>query len=141
MKATYTIAVIGTFDTKGEEHRFLKRAIERRGFTTLTVNLGTKGPAPFAADIDLYQKIGGNRPSTHGDRDEAIEKMARAGQALIGDHWENGGIDGVMLWLRNDEGESKLAELRVEFEGYEDGQCVYHLWAELEGQKINIEID
>lgn len=52
-----------------------------------------------------------------------------------------GGIDGVMLWLRNDEGESKLAELRVEFEGYEDGQCVYHLWAELEGQKINIEID
>jgi hypothetical protein len=68
---------------------------------------------------------------------EAVEAVLAERQLADGP----GGVDGIMLWLRNEEGESKLAELRAEFQGYENEQCVYRLWAELDGTKINLEID
>ncbi|MGI9570604.1 MAG: Tm-1-like ATP-binding domain-containing protein, partial [Desulfobulbia bacterium] len=40
------IAVVGTFDTKAEEHVFLKNRIEQMGLDALTVNVGTKSPSP-----------------------------------------------------------------------------------------------
>ena len=48
------IAILGTFDTKGEEHLFLKKAIEARGLPALTINIGTRIPSPFEVDIDLF---------------------------------------------------------------------------------------
>lgn len=36
-----TIAVLGTFDTKGEEHRFLAEVIRRQGFSTLLIDVST----------------------------------------------------------------------------------------------------
>ena len=44
---------MGTFDSKGEEHLFLKKCIEARGLHALTINVGTKGPSSFKADLDL----------------------------------------------------------------------------------------
>jgi len=54
MKKKSAIAVVGTFDSKGEEHLFLKKCIENRGFRTLTINVGTARPASFIADVDLF---------------------------------------------------------------------------------------
>ena len=52
MEQRAAIAVVGTFDSKGEEHLFLKNSIERRGFPTLTINVGTGGPSTFSAEIE-----------------------------------------------------------------------------------------
>ena len=47
MTKNAAIAVVGTFDSKGEEHLFLKERIEVRGVSTLTINVGTKNPSSF----------------------------------------------------------------------------------------------
>jgi len=96
MQATQAIAVIGTFDSKGEEHLFLKAAIEKRGLSTRMVNLGTKGPAPFAVDDDLFHEVIEKMQASPQGRDELIEQMAAAGQALIRGLWEKGEIAGIM---------------------------------------------
>jgi uncharacterized protein (UPF0261 family) len=91
-----SIAVIGTFDSKGEEHLFLKTAIENRGCSTLTVNLGTKGPASFPADVDLFRAHTLSGAQDSPDRDKAIEQMAAEGAALIRRRWEKGEIAGII---------------------------------------------
>jgi len=52
-----TSAIVETFDTKGEEHLFLKKRIEEYGFETLTIHVGTRRPSPFPADRDMYREI------------------------------------------------------------------------------------
>jgi len=83
MDKNAAIAIVGTFDSKGEEHLFLKKCIERRRIPTLTINVGTNGPSPFPADIDLYSKIikGGDRDSW--DRDEAIQAVLSRARILV----------------------------------------------------------
>ena len=48
------VAIVGTFDSKEEEHLFLKNRIEGLGLQVLTVNVGTKEPIPFEVSYDLY---------------------------------------------------------------------------------------
>ena len=49
MAETASIAVVGTFDSKGEEHLFIKTRIEDRGYETVTINVGTGRPASTPA--------------------------------------------------------------------------------------------
>ena len=51
MSKEAAIAVLGTFDSKAEEHIFLKTQIEKRGLQTLTINVGTRAPSPVAVDL------------------------------------------------------------------------------------------
>jgi uncharacterized protein (UPF0261 family) len=95
MKDKAAIAIVGTFDSKGEEHLFLKECIEGRGFSTLTVNVGTKGPSPFRADIDLYEEMQ-RLPSTPKNRDEAIQATLQRAQNLIQGLHEKGKVCGVI---------------------------------------------
>ena len=46
-----TIALIGTFDTKGEEYLYVKNKIEDLGLQTLTIHAGIF-KAAFIPDID-----------------------------------------------------------------------------------------
>lgn len=46
-----TVAVLGTFDTKGEEHRFLAEEIHRQGLATLLIDVSTLAHAGPPADI------------------------------------------------------------------------------------------
>ncbi len=80
MPSEPAIAVLGTFDTKGEEHLFLKKTIEARGLTTLTINIGTRIPSPFQVDIDLFAQQEKHIGKTADSRDEAIRSMLRHGQ-------------------------------------------------------------
>ena len=45
------IALIGTFDTKGDEFKFLKKAIEDQGFQTITIDAGVQQQDKLKADI------------------------------------------------------------------------------------------
>jgi len=48
-----TICIIGAFDTKGEDHAFLREEILKRGHQTLTVNIGVLGSTDrFPVDYD-----------------------------------------------------------------------------------------
>ncbi|MCG8575557.1 MAG: Tm-1-like ATP-binding domain-containing protein, partial [Flavobacteriales bacterium] len=46
-----TIAVMGTFDTKGQEHAFIAEAIRERGHETLMIDVGTGAPPTIEAQI------------------------------------------------------------------------------------------
>jgi uncharacterized protein (UPF0261 family) len=83
MKKTPAIAVVGTFDSKGEEHLFLKNRIEALGLQVLTVNVGTKKPIPFEVSHDLYALMKKKGNLDDGNRDTAIQGMIREGIKLI----------------------------------------------------------
>ncbi|MGE5842538.1 MAG: Tm-1-like ATP-binding domain-containing protein [Deltaproteobacteria bacterium] len=90
------IAIVGTFDSKGEEHLFLKSCIEERGLPTLTVNVGTKKPSAFPVDIDLYPKVKRTLRGNSGDRDKAIETAISHGREVIRDRYDRGEIAGMI---------------------------------------------
>jgi len=91
-----TIAVIGTFDSKAEEHLFLRDAIQERGFKTVMVHLGTKGPSPFKADLDLYAEVIASNPQKDLGRDGAIELVIENAGKLIRDFYSQGCIHGLI---------------------------------------------
>ncbi len=96
MKKKPAIAIVGTFDSKGEEHLFLKDCIERRGISTLTVNVGTKKPSAFPANIDLYPKVKRSLKGNSGDRDKAIETAITQARKVIRDRYDKGEIAGMI---------------------------------------------
>ncbi len=89
MMTDAAIAVLGTFDSKGEEHLFLKEAIERRGSKVLTINVGTKGPSGFPPDFDL-------RPEAGLDRDMAIQLVIAQARSLVRELFDLGRIRAVI---------------------------------------------
>ena len=78
-----TIAVVGTFDSKAEEHLFLKDRIEQKGLTTFTINVGTRTPSPVPVDLDLYKLIIANKAAVQDSRDRAIAAMIDEAKARI----------------------------------------------------------
>ncbi len=90
------VAVLGTFDSKGEEHLFLKERIEARGATAVTVHAGTRGPSPFPADHDLYTDVVLALPSRERGRDQSIQAVLKAGQRLILELHQKGKIHGIV---------------------------------------------
>ena len=46
-----TIAVLGTFDTKGQEHAFVAELLRFRGFQTLLVDVGCTEAPVLAPDV------------------------------------------------------------------------------------------
>ena len=91
-----TVAIVGTFDSKAEEHAFLKERIEQRGLRTLTINVGTRKPSPIAVDVDLFAKISENGKPTHNSRDNAINAMLREAGDLIRRLYQEGKISGII---------------------------------------------
>ncbi len=90
------IAVLGTFDSKGEEHLFLKERVQARGFRAIAVHVGTKGPSPFPADYDLYTDVVLGLPAGERDRDRSIQAVLEAGVKLLRDLHARGEISGVV---------------------------------------------
>ena len=90
------IAIVGTFDSKGQEHLFLKKCIERRHIPTLTINVGTKRPSPFPADFDLYSKFTQAGGPGSLDRDEAIQTVLSKAQILVRELYRRNRICGII---------------------------------------------
>jgi len=96
MDQNAAIAVVGTFDSKGEEHLFIRQAIERRGLKTLTINVGTKGPSTFPADLDLHAEVIKEGNAGPGSRDEAVQAILLRAREVIRDLYEKGEISGII---------------------------------------------
>ena len=96
-----TVAVIGTFDTKGEEFSFLRSRIESAGLRTLMINVGVLGSAAFEADISQAEVAAAANESlsalrAEGDRGRSVAAMATGAKAIVVRLFEQGTIHGVV---------------------------------------------
>jgi uncharacterized protein (UPF0261 family) len=96
MKIKQVIAVVGTFDSKGEEHVFLEERIKKKGFGTLTIHVGTGGPSPVRVNLDLFEAIRKARSFLPRNRDRAIAIMVREAQSRIKQLYQKGQLNGII---------------------------------------------
>jgi uncharacterized protein (UPF0261 family) len=96
MKNEPAIAVVGTFDSKAEEHFFLKKSIEQRGMRALTVNVGTRGPSPSAVSIDFFALMQESGNFNFESRDKAIAAMIVEAKKKISQLYQEGEIGGII---------------------------------------------
>ena len=95
-----TIALIGTFDTKGEEYLYVKNKIENLGLRTLTIHAGIF-EAAFSPDIDhdSVAVLGEGSIAElqeKKDRGHAMEVMAKGLCTLIPKLYEERLFDAVL---------------------------------------------
>lgn len=96
-----TIAVLGTLDSKGEEHQFVANLIRARGHRALLVDVGTGGPPSVVPDItrDEVAAAAGLElgPLTgRRDRGECVVAMSKAAPVMLEKLQREGEIDGVI---------------------------------------------
>ena len=96
MKKKASIVVLGTFDSKGEEHRFIQRQIEDRGQLVLMIHVGVKGLSPFPVDTDLFAEMRKSGLKDTAGRDQAIDAMIAIARKRIGDLYAAGAISGII---------------------------------------------
>ena len=53
-----TIAVLGTFDTKGEEHAYVADLIRERGHKVLLIDAGSLEPPTLKPDVSREELAG-----------------------------------------------------------------------------------
>jgi uncharacterized protein (UPF0261 family) len=96
-----TIAVLGTFDTKGAEHGFLAETIRAHSHETLLIHVGSLGEATIKPDINAEEvaDAGGEDWRTvlaRRDRGESVSLMARAAAKYVAALAESGRIQGII---------------------------------------------
>ena len=96
MDKVAAIAVLGTFDSKAEEHIFLKEQIEQRGLRALTINVGTRAPSPVPVDMDLFKAITENEPNIAEGRDNIINAMLQEAKVRINALYQDNKISGII---------------------------------------------
>jgi len=96
-----TIAVLGTLDSKGEEHAFLAALIQQRGHRALLIDVGTGGPPTVVpavtreevaatAGLDLAKLM------AKKDRGKCVIAMTQAAPRLLAKLVAEGKIQGVI---------------------------------------------
>lgn len=96
-----TIAVLGTMDTKGEEHAFVAEQIRQRGHKVLVIDTGTLEPPKLKPDITREQVAAAGsvdlaKVVAKRDRGEAVDAMSRGAPALLLRLVQEKKIDGVI---------------------------------------------
>lgn len=96
-----TIAVIGALDTKGEELRFVKEEIERRGHKVLLIDTSVIDEPLIPPDIPSTEvaEAGGSSLAAlreRRDRGEAMKVMAKGAAVVVTRLYQAGKIDGIL---------------------------------------------
>ncbi len=96
-----TVALIGTFDTKGEEFSFLRHRIESAGLRTLMIDVGVLGSPPFKPDIpreEVAAAANENLAALQAERDRgrSVAAMAVGAKVILARLFEQGAIHGVV---------------------------------------------
>src|SRR4051794_4991827 len=94
-----TIAVLGTLDSKGEEHGFVADAIRKRGHKALLIDTGTLEAATIKPDItrEVVARAGNvdlQAIVSRRDRGEAVAAMSRGAPVLLARLAAEGKVDG-----------------------------------------------
>lgn len=96
-----TIAVLGTFDSKGEEHAFVAEIIRSRGFGVLLIDVGSLEPPTVRPDITREEVAAAGSVDLKAlrekqDRGESVTAMAGAAAQLVAKLAADGKIDGII---------------------------------------------
>lgn len=95
-----TVAVLGTFDTKGKELKYIKECIEEHGLKTLCINTGVFEPVvePDISSAEVAAAIGAdiNAIVEKRDRATATEVLAKGTEKLIPQLYAEGKFDGII---------------------------------------------
>jgi uncharacterized protein (UPF0261 family) len=96
-----TIAVLGTLDSKGEEHAFVAALISKHGHEPLLIDVGTGGPATVQPDVTREQVAAAAGIDLAAlmakkDRGECVVAMTKAAPALVAKLAAEGKIDGII---------------------------------------------
>jgi uncharacterized protein (UPF0261 family) len=96
-----TIAVLGTLDSKGEEHAFVAGLIAARGHKPLLIDVGTGGPATVPPDITREQVAAAAGIDlaallARKDRGECVVAMTKAAPVLVAQLAAEGRIHGII---------------------------------------------
>jgi len=96
-----TIAVLGTLDSKGEEHAFVAGLIAARGHRPLLIDVGTGGPATVVPDITREQVAAAAGIDlaallARKDRGECVVAMTKAAPELVSQLAADGRIHGII---------------------------------------------
>jgi len=96
-----TIAVLGTFDTKGEEHGYVADLIRQRGHAVLLVDVGALDAPKLSPDVprtEITSAAGADLDAivARRDRGEAVAAMTKGAPIVLGRLQREGRIDGVI---------------------------------------------
>jgi uncharacterized protein (UPF0261 family) len=96
-----TIAVLGTFDTKGEEHGYVAELIRARGHATLLIDVGALEAPRITPDVprtEIADAAGTDlaRIVARRDRGEAVAAMTRGAPIVVKRLQEAGRIDALI---------------------------------------------
>lgn len=97
-----TIAVLGTFDTKGAEHAFVAESIRNEGCIPLLIDVGSSGSTTIVPDIDsetvfrFCNDFSNRTLKSIQDRGEAVHAMSIAAAEYIRDLVASRRIDGII---------------------------------------------
>lgn len=95
-----TIALVGTFDSKGNEYAYIKELIEAQGVATFTINCGVFKPV-FQADVDndavaAAAGVDVQEVIKKEDRAFATETMSKGLAKLVPALYDEGKFDGIL---------------------------------------------
>ena len=99
---TKTICIIGAFDTKGEDHAFLRQELIKLGHRVLTINIGVLGtttlfPVDFEA-VEALKPVGIDLSQlrAQGDKAAAMKAFDQGVPHLVAQLFEHGRFDGII---------------------------------------------
>ena len=123
-----TIAIAGTFDTKGEEYLYIKRIAEELGLGTLMIHTGVFEPS-FAPDVSGREVASAagmdiEELAARKDRALATEVLSKGLEKLVPRLYKEGKFDGIISFggtgghpLTGRTGHESLADWRSEGAG------------------------
>src|SRR6185295_18597431 len=96
-----TIAILGTMDTKGDEHAFVADQIRQRGHKVLLIDTGTLDAPKLQPDItrqEVAAAAGADLAALAAKRDrgDAVQAMSRGAPAVLVRLAREKRIDGVI---------------------------------------------
>lgn len=95
-----TIALAGTFDSKGKEFLYVKELIESLGFQTYTIHMGVFEPffQPDVPNSEIVAAAGADilRIATQKDRANATATLSRGMEILLPKLYQMGKFDGIL---------------------------------------------
>ena len=96
-----TVAVLGTFDTKGEEHAFVAEIIRSKGHDTLMIDLGSGGEPTVSPDVTRFEVAAAIELDLQSlmdekDRGKCVVAMSKAAPVYLSWLVEEKKIDAVI---------------------------------------------
>lgn len=95
-----TIALAGTFDSKGKEFQYVKELIESLGFQTLTIHTGVFDPVfpPDVSNTEVFVAAGEDKQQIVAvkDRAHATLVLSKGMELLLPRLYDEGKFDGIL---------------------------------------------